>query len=88
MNFENLNTCSVQVAAKLSGLSPASFKRTYLYRDFLSLYHQDDGRVLVLVASLARLLGREITDDDVRDANRRLAARRSYQRNYHRQRKD
>ena len=76
----------VATAALIAGRSPAKIRQLIAARK-LAVFFRIKGRVFVVLSSLGRFLGREITPAEYLAAERRRDARREYQANYRRRHK-
>jgi hypothetical protein len=82
-------TVSIAFAAAVAGRPRTAFLRQYVETGLVETDRTAGGRLVVVLASLERSLGRPITAADYRSAERRLAPARAYQANWRRRhRKD
>ena len=82
---------SLNLAAKVAGVSTKAFKQLYVKTGLCKylpddLWHDGTGRGYIWYGELQKALGRELTLQDYQEADRKLEARRQYQRTYRRQR--
>ena len=90
MYYEELPAhLTLTLAARLSGLSPAAFRRAYLETGLVKishdvLFHNGNPRPFVYRYALEAALGHPISLADCRAAYRKGEARRRYQRFYRR----
>ena len=80
---------SLSLASKLAGVSPFAFRRLYIRTHLVrympeEFFHDGTGRSYIYRYELERALGHKVTLKECWAADRKLDARRRYQRAYRR----
>jgi len=75
-------TLSITLAARLSGMSVAAFKRNYLATRLIVLSQNYYCRPCIWKSELEEVLGRKISTNECNEAYARGSRRREYQREY------
>ncbi|HEV8030389.1 MAG TPA: hypothetical protein VGP42_05165 [Stellaceae bacterium] len=87
MLIETLDLLTLEMASRLTGLSPACVKEAFVATGMVE-YRPDpsrpDGRFYIDRISLERAVGRPFTSDEYRAADRALAPRRIQQKEHRR----
>jgi hypothetical protein len=78
------DTASIALAAALAGCPRAAFKKQYVEAGLVEVSRPAGGRVVVVLASLEKAIGRPISAEEYLAANHRLTPQRAYQTEYRR----